>query len=42
MNRASPNDAAAIFELDAVSHAVPGRQIPAPLSLALAPGRIAG
>jgi iron complex transport system ATP-binding protein len=42
MNRASPNDAAAIFELDAVSHAVPGRQILAPLSLTLAPSRICG
>lgn len=33
---------APIFELDGVSYAVPGRQILAPLSLALAPGRICG
>lgn len=33
---------APIFELDGVSFAVPGRQILAPLSLALPPGRICG
>jgi iron complex transport system ATP-binding protein len=41
-NHASRDGGAAIFELDGVSYAVPGRQILAPLSLALPPGRICG